>query len=69
MASTVVTEPNGGLFEVEQFRLSYCRRISAPLKEFKDSILLDGCIQNYDSGYHIIFTNVKTIQQLSSGVV
>jgi len=29
----------------------------------KDSIPLDGCIQNYDSGYHIIFTNVKTIQQ------
>src|SRR5882762_7334368 len=23
----------------------------------------DGPIRNYDSGYHIIFTNVKTIQQ------
>jgi hypothetical protein len=30
---------------------------------FKDSLPLDDCIQNYDSAYHIIFTNVKTIQQ------
>jgi hypothetical protein len=29
----------------------------------KDSIPLDRYIQNYDSAYHIIFTNVKTIQQ------
>jgi len=34
-------------------------------QELKDSIPLDGCIQNYDSAYHIIFTNVKTIQQFS----
>ena len=34
-------------------------------QELKDSIPLDGYIQNYDSAYHIIFTNVKTIQQFS----
>ena len=34
-------------------------------QELKDSIPLDGCIRNYDSAYHIIFTNVKTIQQFS----
>src|SRR5258708_22207669 len=34
-------------------------------QELKDSIPLDGCIHNYDSAYHIIFTNVKTIQQFS----
>ena len=39
------------------------RQTHVSLQELKDSIPLDPCIQNYDSGYHIIFTNVKTIQQ------
>jgi hypothetical protein len=63
-----VTGPNTGLFQAWQFALSYRRKISAILNEFKDSIPLDGCIRNYDSAYHIIFTNVKTIQQFSPEV-
>ena len=65
-ATTGVTEPAAGLFRARQFALRrYTRPYGTP-QELKDSIPLDGCIQNYDSAYHIIFTNVKTIQQFST---
>jgi len=63
MAATGITEPAAGLLQSLKLALSYCTIPYAFPQELKDSIPLDGYIQNYDSAYHIIFTNVKTIQQ------
>jgi len=63
--TTGVTEPAAGLFRARQFVLRRCVRPYVTPQELKDSIPLDRRIQNYDSAYHIIFTNVKTIQQFS----
>ena len=63
MAATGITEPAAGLLQTPKLALSYCTIPYAFPQELKDSIPLDGCNQNYDSAYHIIFTNVKTIQQ------
>jgi len=63
IAPTGITEPAAGLLQPLKLALSYCTTPYAFPQELKDSIPLDGCIQNYDSAYHIIFTNVKTIQQ------
>ncbi len=63
MAATGITEPAAGLLQPLKLALSCCTIPYAFPQELKDSIPLDGCIQNYDSAYHIIFTNVKTIQQ------
>ena len=66
MAATGTTEPAAGLLLTLKLALSYCTIPYALPQELKDSIPLDGCIRNYDSAYHIIFTNVKTIRQFSS---
>ena len=66
MAATGITESAAGLLQPLKLALSYCTIPYAFPQELKDSIPLDGCIQNYDSAYHIIFTNVKTIQQFGS---
>jgi hypothetical protein len=64
-ATTGVTKPVAELFQGRQFPARYFARPYVTPQELKDSIPLDDCIQNYDSAYHIIFTNVKTIQQFS----
>ncbi len=65
MAATGITKPAAGLLQTLKLALSYCTMPYAFPQELKDSIPLDGRIRNYDSAYHIIFTNVKTIQQFS----
>jgi hypothetical protein len=62
-ATTGVAEPAAGLFRVRQFAFEVLHETLRHPQELNDSIPLGGCIQNYDSAYHIIFTNVKTIQQ------
>ena len=66
MAATGITKPAAGSLQPLKLALSYCTIPYAFPQELKDSIPLDGCNQNYDSAYHIIFTNVKSIQQFGS---
>src|SRR5258708_13350833 len=61
----VYPNPPAGLFPARQFALRLYTKPYVTPQELKDSIPLDGCIHNYDSAYHIIFTNVKTIHQFS----
>ncbi len=64
MAATGITKPAAGLLQTLKLALSYCTMPYAFPQELKDSIPLDGRIRNYDSAYHIIFTNVKTNSQI-----
>ena len=64
-ATTGVTEPACRIIPGSAIRIEALHETYVTPQELKDSIPLDGCIHNYDSAYHIIFTNVKTIQQFS----
>ena len=65
MAATGITESAPGISQARQFALRHRWKPYVTPQELKDSIPLDVSIQNYDSAYHIISTNVKTIQQFS----
>ena len=65
MAATGITEFAPGISQARQFALRHRWKPYVTPQELKDSIPLDVSIQNYDSAYHIISTNVKAIQQFS----
>ena len=65
MATTGTTEPAGGNIPGLAIRIEALQETLRHPSGTQGLIPLDRYIRNYDSAYHIIFTNVKTIQQFS----
>ena len=66
MATTGITETAAGNIPGSAIRIEALQEILRHPSGTQGFIPLDRYIRNYDSAYHIIFTNVKAIRQFSS---
>ena len=64
MATTGITEPAAGNIPGSAIRIEALQETLRHPSGTQGLIPLDRYIRNYDSAYHIIFTNVKTNSQI-----
>ncbi len=64
MATTGITEPAAGNIPGSAIHIEALQETLRHPSETQGLIPLDRYIRNYDSAYHIIFTNVKTNSQI-----